>query len=113
MDGFCLLTIQYHSSLIIICMQNLKKFREQILKLSIGNGADGQTDGRTYGRTDIGRYKKGSNCVNTVDRVKVLTLCNFADGPLSMYQVSFNSLLYFQRYAPENKWQKLKREVTP
>ena len=87
-------------------MQNLKKFREQILKLSIGNGADGQTDGRTYGRTDIGRY-------NTVDRVKVLTLCNFADGPLSMYQVSFNSLLYFQRYAPENKWQKLKREVTP
>ena len=28
-------------------MQNLKKFREKILKLSIGNGADGRTDRRT------------------------------------------------------------------
>ena len=44
-DGFCPLTIPYHSSLITICMQNLKKIREQILKLSIGNGAHGRADG--------------------------------------------------------------------
>ena len=30
----------------------------------------------------------------------VLALCTSSDGHLSMYQVSFNSLLYFQRYAP-------------
>ena len=39
---------------------NFEKIREQILKLSIGNGADGGTDGRTDGhmdgRMDIGRY---------------------------------------------------------
>ena len=28
-------------------------------------------------------------------------LCTSSDGHLSMYQVSFNSLLYFQRYAPD------------
>ena len=33
-------------------MQNLKKFRELILKLSIGNGEHGRTDGRT----DTERY---------------------------------------------------------
>ena len=37
----------------------------------------------------------------TCDRVTVLALCTFSDGRLSMYQVSFNSLLYFQRYAPD------------
>ena len=31
----------------------------------------------------------------------VLALCTSSDGRLSMYQVSFNSLLYVQRYAPE------------
>ena len=29
----------------------------------------------------------------------VLALCTSSDGHLSMYQVSFNSLQYFQRYA--------------
>ena len=29
-----------------------EKFHEQILKLSIRNGADGRTDGQIYGRTD-------------------------------------------------------------
>ena len=29
------------------------------------------------------------------------TLCTSSDGHLSMYQVSFNSLLYVQRYAPD------------
>ena len=31
----------------------------------------------------------------------VLALCISADGLLSMFQVSFNSLVYFQRYAPD------------
>ena len=31
----------------------------------------------------------------------VLAPCTSSDGHLSMYQVSFNSLLYFQRYAPD------------
>ena len=43
----------------------------------------------------------GSNSVNTGDRVMVLALCNSPNGPLSVYQVSFHSLVYFQRYAPD------------
>ena len=31
----------------------------------------------------------------------VLPLCTFSDSHLSMHQVSFYSLLYFQRYAPD------------
>ena len=31
----------------------------------------------------------------------ILAICIFSDGPLSMCQVSFNSLVYFQRYAPD------------
>ena len=31
----------------------------------------------------------------------VLAFCTFSDGPLSMYQVSFNSLVYCQKYAPD------------
>ena len=46
------------------------------------------------------KNKKGSNSVNTVDRVMILALCTSADGPLSMYKVSLTSLLYFQRYDP-------------
>ena len=34
----------------------------------------------------------------TCDRVTVLALCTSSDGHLSMYQVSFNSLLFLQRY---------------
>ena len=45
--------------------------------------------------------KKRSNSVSTFDRVVFLALCIFADGPPSMYQVSFYSLVYFQRYAPD------------
>ena len=29
------------------------------------------------------------------------SLCTSSDGNVSMYQVSFNSLLYLQRYAPD------------
>ena len=49
----------------------------------------------------IANIKMGSNSVNAGDRSKVLAFCTFSDGLLSMYQVSFNSLLYFQRYAPD------------
>ena len=31
----------------------------------------------------------------------VLALCNSPHDPLSVYQVTFNSLLYFQRYASD------------
>ena len=43
----------------------------------------------------------GNTSVITCDRVRALALCTSSDGCLSMYQVSFNSLLYFQRYAPD------------
>ena len=54
--------------------------------------------------------------VITCDRVTVLALCTSSDDHLSMYQVSFNSLLYFQRYAQGKRFiAKIKkgREVTP
>ena len=47
------------------------------------------------------KIRKGNNSVITCDRVTVLALCTFSDGHLSMYPVSFNSLAYFQRYAPD------------
>ena len=43
----------------------------------------------------IAKITKGSNSVNTVDRVTFLALYSFAHGPLSMYQVLFNSTVYF------------------
>ena len=49
----------------------------------------------------IAKIRKGNNSVITCDRVMVLALCTFSDGHLSMYQVSLNSLLYFQIYAPD------------
>ena len=46
-----------------------------------------------------------------LDRVTVLALCTFSDGRLLIYQVSFNSLLYFQKYAPDKLFiAKIKRE---
>ena len=47
------------------------------------------------------KIKKRSNSVNTVDRVMILAFCPSSNGPLSMYQTSLNSLVYFQRYAPD------------
>ena len=41
----------------------------------------------------ITKIGKGNNSVITCDRVTVLALCTSSDGCLSMYQVSFNSLL--------------------
>ena len=51
--------------------------------------------------TNYRELKKGSNSVNTVGRVMILAPCTFSDGPVSMYQFSFNSLIYFQRYAAD------------
>ena len=47
----------------------------------------------------MAKIKKGSNSVNTGDKVMILALCTSSDGPLSMYQVAFNALIYCQRYA--------------
>ena len=47
----------------------------------------------------IANIKMGSNSVITCNRVTVLALCTISDSHLSMYQISFDSLLYFQRYA--------------
>ena len=44
---------------------------------------------------------KKNNSVITCGRVMVLALCTFSDSHLSIFYVSFNSLLYFQRYAPD------------
>ena len=43
----------------------------------------------------------GSNSIITCNRITVLALCTISDGHLSMYKISFDSLLYFQRYAPD------------
>ena len=50
----------------------------------------------------ITKIKKGSNSVKIVNRVMIVAFCTFSDGLLSIYQVSFNSLVYFQRYAPDS-----------
>ena len=39
--------------------------------------------------------KRGSNSVNTADRVTVLAFCNSPHGPLSVYQVSLNYIQHF------------------
>ena len=49
------------------------------------------------------KLKRGSNPVNTGDRVMVLAFCNSPHGPLSVYKVSLNHLQYFERYAPDMK----------
>ena len=55
----------------------------------------------TPDKLTIAKIRKGNKSEITCDRVTVLALCTSSDGLLSMYQVSFNSLLYFQRYAPD------------
>ena len=51
-------------------------------------------DGRTF-------YTNGCNTAKSGDKVTVLAFCTFSIGPLSIHQVSFHSLLYFQRYASD------------
>ena len=52
------------------------------------------TDGRTF-------YTNGCYSATSDDKVIVLASCTFSIGPLSIYQVSFHALLYFQRFAPD------------
>ena len=49
------------------------------------------------------KIKKGSNSVNTGDRVMVLAFCNSPHGPLSVYQVSFNYLQFWELCSGQ-KW---------
>ena len=44
----------------------------------------------------IAKIKKGSNSVNTGDRVMVVAFCYSPHGPLSVYQVSLNYLLLLE-----------------
>ena len=64
------------------------------------------------GILNIAKIRKGSNSINTGDRVMVLAFCHFPHGPLLVCQVSFNPLLFFQRFQTSLLLQKLKREVT-
>ena len=65
-------------------------------------------------KLNITKNRKGSNSVNTGDRVMILVFCDFSHDPLSVYQVSFNSIAYFQRLLRTSfLLQKLKRQVTP
>ena len=52
-------------------------------------------------KLNIVELRKGSNSVNTGDRVVVLAFCDSAHGPLSVYEVPFNYLQYFKKYAPD------------
>ena len=54
-----------------------------------------------FGRNEYCKRRKGSHSVNTGDMVIVLAFCHFPHGPRLVYQVLFNSLLYFQGYAPD------------
>ena len=54
---------------------------------------------RALDKLSISKVRKGSNSKKTGNRGLVLALCKFPHEPLSVYQVSFNSLVYFQRYA--------------
>ena len=49
----------------------------------------------------IANIKMGSNSKITCNGITVLARCTISDGRLSMYHVSFDSLLYFQRYTPD------------
>ena len=55
-------------------------------------------------KLNIAKIKKGSNSVNAGDRVMVLAFCDSPPGPLSVYQVSFNPLVYFQRYIQDKQF---------
>ena len=49
----------------------------------------------------IQSISKGDNSRQMARQTPLPALCTSSDGHLSIYQVSFNSLLYFQRYAPD------------
>ena len=57
------------------------------------------------------KNRKGNSSLIICNRVIDLALCIFSDGRLLMYQVSFDSLFYLQRYAPDKLFiAKIKKE---
>ena len=62
----------------------------------------------------IVKIRNGDNSVIICDRFMVLAFCTFSDNPLLMYQVSFNSLVHFQRYfADKLSSAKIKKRNNP
>ena len=49
-------------------------------------------------KLNIAKIRKSTNFVNTGDRVLVLAFCDSLPGLLSVFEVSFNPFVYFQRY---------------
>ena len=65
-------------------------------------------------KLNIAKIRKGSNYVNTGDRVIIVAFYDSPHGPLSVYQVSFNFLVYFYSYAPDKLFiANICKEVTP
>ena len=59
----------------------------------------------------IAKIRKVNNSVVPCDRVEILVLYTSSDGRLSIYHVSLNSFVYFQRYAPDKHFiAKIKKE---
>ena len=52
-------------------------------------------------KLNIVELRKGSSSVDIGDRVVVLAFCDSPHGPLSVYEVPFNYLQYFKKYAPD------------
>ena len=57
----------------------------------------------------IAKIAMGNNSINTGDRVMVLAFCASYHYHLSIYQVSFIYLQYFQRYAPDKLIAKIRK----
>ena len=50
-------------------------------------------------KLNVAKIRKGSNSVDTGDKVMVLAFCDSPDGPQPVQCIK--SLVYFQRYAPD------------
>ena len=55
------------------------------------------------GKHNIAKTSKGNNSINNDDRVTALTFCTSPHSPLSVYQVSFVYLQFFQRHVPDKQ----------
>ena len=52
----------------------------------------------TPAKFNIAKIRNENNSVNTDNRVMYFTFCSSPQGPLSLFQVTFIYLQYFQRY---------------
>ena len=50
---------------------------------------------------NIAKNRNENNSVNTDNRVMYFTFCSSPQGPLSLFQVTFIYLQYFQKYASD------------